>query len=337
MSSPTPKIIGITMGDGAGIGPEVIVKAFNHAESFRDCIPVVIGDFNVIRTAAEKFLRVPLYLAQVKSIHDITTKPYVLNVLDMENIKPDSIQYGQISAESGKASIEYIFEAINLAMVGHIDAMVTAPISKTAIQKAGFKYEGHTEILAEKTGCQKYAMAFFSPRINMTLITTHIPLNQVPKHLTKTLVFDKIYLAYNTLQSLGIAKPKIAVAGLNPHAGEGGIFGHEEEEFILPAIQQAHHIGMDIHGPFPPDTLYSESNLLRYDMFIAMYHDQGLIPVKMLAFDQAVNVTLGLPIVRTSVDHGTAFDIAGKGIATPTSMIEAIKLAVKFDKRLISI
>ncbi|HAR62655.1 MAG TPA: 4-hydroxythreonine-4-phosphate dehydrogenase PdxA [Candidatus Margulisbacteria bacterium] len=326
------KIIGITMGDGAGIGPEVIVKTFNRADTFKDCIPVVIGDYQVIEKAIDKFLRVPIAVHSVKSIYDISQKPYVLNILDLENLKNSSIVFGQINSETGKASAEYVIKAIELALAGDIDAIVTAPISKYAIQKAGFKYDGHTEILAEKTKTANYAMAFFSEKINVTLVTTHIPLSKVAEQINKNLLFDKIYLAYNALLNLGIKTPKIAVAGLNPHAGESGLFGKEEEESIVPAIKQAQHLGIKISGPFPADTLFTANNLKYYDMFIAMYHDQGLIPVKMLAFDSAVNVTLGLPIIRTSVDHGTAFDIAGKGIANPSSMIEALKLATRFKK-----
>lgn len=321
------KIIAITMGDGSGIGPEVIAKALTIMD-MSGITPVIIGDFFVQEHAFEKFTNLTNSLNQVESIYDIEDNK--INILDLNNLRNKSIQFGQISSETGKASVNYIFKAIELALDGKIDAIATAPISKAAIRKAGFDYDGHTEILAEKTNSNNYAMSFFSPEMNVILVTTHVAHKDVTSIIDKELILNKIILAHQSMQDLGIENPKIAVLGLNPHAGEGGIFGNEEEKHIIPAIREAKHLNIDIDGPIPSDTAFTRDKLQKYDMFVAMYHDQGLIPLKMLAFDKAVNVTLGLPIIRTSVDHGTAFEIAGKGIADAGSMIEAIKLAVKF-------
>ena len=243
----------------------------------------------------------------------------------MQNLK-----LGVVSSMCGKAAIEYLEKAIDLAKSKKIDGLVTGPINKEAIHKAGFKFDGHTEILAKRTKTKTYRMMFVADKFWVILVTTHIPLKSVSKSISKKGVLETIKLASETLKKAGKVKAKIAVAGLNPHAGESGIFGKEEIKFIKPAILEAQKMGINVYGPISPDAVFNLADSGLFDVVVAMYHDQGLIPLKLLSFYKSVNVTVGLPIVRTSVDHGTGFDIVGKGWANPGSLIQAIKVAAHF-------
>ncbi|MBU1487204.1 4-hydroxythreonine-4-phosphate dehydrogenase PdxA [bacterium] len=317
-------VIGITLGDVAGIGPEVVFKALGEASVFRECRPVVIGDGEAIAECGMRNAECGI----IKEISEAQFEPGIVNVLDLGN-KLGEFKIGRVNKITGAAAISYIKKAVELALKGEIKAVVTAPISKEAINLAGYKYPGHTELLAELTGTEDFAMMLACPTLRVVLVTTHLPLAKVPGLLSRERIMTTIRLTNKALIQLGIPAPKIAVAGLNPHAGEGGLFGREEEEIIAPSVKAAREEGIDVEGPYPPDTVFR----LKSDAVVVMYHDQGLIPIKLLAFEEAVNVTLGMPIVRTSPDHGTGFDIAGKNLANPASMIEAIRLAVKMVRR----
>jgi 4-hydroxythreonine-4-phosphate dehydrogenase len=325
-------VIGITMGDPAGIGPEICAKALTSDEvrKIADCI--VIGD--------RKAMRHGLKVAGIEGIEinsifrpaDARFAHGSIDVIDLGNVHPAKIKTGQVSKAAGKAAVEYLEKAIQFALNGEIDAITTAPINKEAIRKAGYRFQGHTEILATRTKTKNYAMMFVSDKLWVMLVTTHIPLREVSRHLDKKKILKIIKLAHETLFKVRERKPKIGVAGLNPHAGESGIFGNEEKKIIRPAVEEARKLGIDVKGPISPDAIFYLANSGMFDIVIAMYHDQGLIPLKLLSFNRSVNVTVGLPIIRTSVDHGTGFDIAGKGWANPQSLIEAIKVAAHFAK-----
>lgn len=310
-----PKV-GITMGDPIGIGPEIILKSLFCSEVQRICSPVVYGDAEILNEA--------------KKLTGIENESEIVSVT---NLDKNRLSVGTPSVEGGEASILYIREAVRHALEGIIDAIVTAPISKESIHLAGSTYPGHTEMLKDLTGASDVAMLFEGREFRVVLVTIHCALSEVPKLITQGRVFNAIRLTYNSLVELfNIPSPKIVVCGLNPHAGESGIFGSEEIERIIPAVRSANDLGMDVTGPLPADTVFYRARQGIWDAVISMYHDQGLIPFKMLSFDDGVNVTLGLPIIRTSPDHGTAFDIAWKGIANPSSMIAAIKVAVSLAR-----
>lgn len=319
------------MGDPAGVGPEIIIKALSIKEIYDECRPIVIGDERILlRQKMDPTLRI----APINVVGEGNFSFGRIDLINIGNLDIDRLKIGKINIEAGRASIEYVKEAARLALSGEIDAIVTAPISKEAINRAGLRYSGHTDLLAELTGIREYAMCFVSPSIKVALITIHIPLREVAKKIKTENVIRVIRLLHNHLITFfAIERPRIGVAALNPHGGEGGRFG-KEERMIKEAILEARSLGIDVHGPYPADTLFRMKNLPLYDAFIAMYHDQGLIPVKMIDFERAVNVTLGLPFPRTSVSHGTAFDIAGKNLANPSSMVEAIRLATKMAKRI---
>ncbi|MFH1541604.1 MAG: 4-hydroxythreonine-4-phosphate dehydrogenase PdxA [bacterium] len=324
-------IIGVTMGDPAGIGPEVAVRALVNSEVHFVANCVVIGDKKALRQGIT-VAKIPNI--EINPIKKISEAKFILNtidVLDLKNVSP-KIKVGQVSIAAGKAAMEYVEKAIQLAKDGKIDGITTGPINKEALNKAGHKYQGHTEILAARTKTKNCAMMFVSDKLWIMLATTHIPLSEVSKQLDKKRIVDVIKLAHETLLKLRGKKPRIAVAGLNPHAGEKGLFGTEEKKIIEPAVKEARSLGINVKGPLSPDAVFYLTQIGMYDIVVAMYHDQGLIPLKLLSFNHSVNVTVGLPIVRTSVDHGTGFDIAGKGWANPSSMIEAIKVAAHFAK-----
>ncbi len=321
-------IIGITMGDAAGIGPEIVAKAFLSSEVWRICRPIVIGDQKIMKQALRSIKAGNMSINAVKSMDKARFLRGMMDVFDLANLEPSKVKLGQICAPCGRAAVEYIKTAIDLAMKGKIDGITTAPINKEAIHKAGFKYQGHTEILAQRTKTKNYAMMFVSDSLWIMLVTTHLPLHEVNKHINKKKVLSTIKFANEVTRKLRGKKPRIGVAGLNPHAGESGIFGKEEIKIIKPAITEARKAGIDVKGPFSPDAIFYLASVGMFDIVVAMYHDQGLIPLKLLSFNRSVNVTVGLPIIRTSVDHGTGFDIAGRGWANPQSLIEAIKVAV---------
>jgi len=308
ISRPT---VGITMGDPAGIGPEVIVKALKRVQLQRQCLPLVIGASAVMRRAGGEGL----------SVIDCCK-------LDLRKISP-----GKISLAAGQAAAAAIQAATQMALDGQLAAVVTAPISKQALHLAGHLYPGQTEFLADLTKTSRFAMMLVGKALRVALVTTHLPLSRVSSAITTKGVFDTILMAHSALKGdFGIQRPRVAVCALNPHAGDGGIFGDQEERIIAPAIREACHREILASGPFPADTLFSPPMRQKYDVFVAMYHDQGLIPIKMGSFGTAVNTTLGLPIIRTSPDHGTAFQIAGQGKANPASMIKAIQLATQLAK-----
>ncbi|MDD5593765.1 MAG: 4-hydroxythreonine-4-phosphate dehydrogenase PdxA [Candidatus Margulisbacteria bacterium] len=325
-------VIGVTMGDPAGIGPEICAKALSSSEVTAVANCVVIGDRRALRQGLKVSKIDGVEINSIKSVDAAKFKPGVIDVLDLDNADPARIKTAQVSKAAGQAAFEYIEKAVELAKNGAIDGIATGPINKEAIHKAGHKFDGHTEILASYTKTKDYGMMFVSDRLWVMLVTTHIPLHDVSKKLSKQNILKKIKLAHETLTRLRGRKPKIGVAGLNPHAGENGIFGQEEIKIIRPAVEEAKKLGIDAKGPISPDAIFYLANAGMYDIVIAMYHDQGLIPLKLLSFNRSVNVTVGLPIIRTSVDHGTGFDIAGKGWANPQSLIEAIQVAAHFAK-----
>lgn len=319
-------LIVITMGDPVGIGPEIIAKVLDSGELFPLCRPVVIGDAGVMKKMVRE-MRLSVMVKSIASLADADPAAGRLDVLDLENVDLTKHKWGAPNASSGRAVVEYIKKAVELAMKREADAMVTAPISKEFMNAAGHHYAGHTELLADLTGTKEYGMMFVGGGLRLILATIHMALKDVPRHITQATVLKTLRLAHRAMKYCGVDRPRIGVAALNPHAGEGGLFGSEEKDAILPAVLKARAEGIDASDPLPADTLFYKARNNYFDIVAAMYHDQGLAPLKMVAFGNAVNVTVGLPIIRTSVDHGTAYDIAGKGCADPASLREAIKLA----------
>ncbi|MGB9712033.1 MAG: 4-hydroxythreonine-4-phosphate dehydrogenase PdxA [Dissulfurimicrobium sp.] len=324
--------LGITMGCPAGIGPEIIVKAFVQRPLWRSgyarFVPIVLGDTGILQTTAA-FLGEDVPISSILS--DWTIFDGAINVLPVSNLQPDEVRCGRPTALTGELSYKYIVKALELSLSGIISGIVTAPISKHGLRLAGISYPGHTEMLAEKTNTERYAMMLVGDRLKVVLVTIHCPLKQVSRLLTKEKICEVVSITHEALMhDFGIQRPRIAVAGLNPHGGESGQFGHEEEEVISPAVDLSRAEGIDVTGPYPPDSIFYHAVMDgRFDAVVCQYHDQGLIPFKLLHFKDGVNVTLGLPIIRTSVDHGTAYDIAGTGIADPSSLIAAVELAYR--------
>ena len=326
MGSGTPAT-GFTMGDAAGIGPELIVKLF--AEGL-DQPTVVYGDAGIlVRTCTRLGLDDRLRIESVEAADTCRHARGVMPVLNRWEALPPDLPPGRLDARAGRGAYEYLCHAIDDAMAGRLRAVVTAPLNKLAMRAAGLDYPGHTEILAERSGTRDYAMMLANPELRVILVTIHIALSDVPAQLSIENELRTIRLAREACLMAGIAQPRIAVAGLNPHAGEGGRFGDEEARIIAPAIAQARDQGIDASGPWPGDTIFMRARRGEFDIVVAQYHDQGLIPVKYLGVEQGVNVTVGLPFVRTSVDHGTAFDIAGQGIADPASLRAAYQMALR--------
>jgi len=322
-------LIGITMGDPAGIGPEVIVKALQDADVISLCRPVIFGDRGLLEREAAQ-LGISCLFETLISSETAACRPGTTALLEISCLDPSGVRYGHPTHAGGTAMAQYIIHAVEAAKAGKIDAIVTAPISKAVLHDAGYNYPGHTEMLAELTGTKDVVMMLAGDSLRVVLATIHCSYVDVPKLLTVEKILKTITITHESLQKvLNGKKPRIAVAGLNPHAGEGGLFGEEEKYLIAPAVAEALRLGIDAVGPMPADTLFYYAARGRYDVVVCMYHDQGLIPLKLLHFDTGVNVTLGLPIIRTSVDHGTAYDIAGKGIGSPASMVSAIKMAVQ--------
>ena len=327
------------MGDPAGIGPEVIVKALTSLPLRRRARFVIYGLNELLTYAADRQELSPFWF-RVQHDSDRRSRRITDNVVVLDFDEFDGLIRAphRPSRQGGMSSKAFVEEAIVDAMrdpcdVRHLDAIVTAPISKESWQHAGFNWPGHTELFAYRTKAKRHAMVFNSPRLRVALATTHLPLMDVRNVLTIGKVFDPIDLGFEACREIGIDRPRIAVTGLNPHAGEGGLFGDEESRLIEPAIRVAQENGINARGPFPADTVFIQAAAGEYDLVVAMYHDQGLIPVKLLGWDSAVNWTVGLPIVRTSPDHGTAFDIAGRNQASAGSMIAAIELATDLAER----
>jgi 4-hydroxythreonine-4-phosphate dehydrogenase len=318
--------VAFTMGDAAGIGPEIIVKSFAAGLPHR---AVVYGDGGILAATIGRLgLADRLRIMPVAQPNAFTSEAGVIPVLNRWQALPLDLPLGQVSALAGRGAYEYLCHAIDDALASQLRAVVTAPLHKTALQAGGLDYPGHTEILAERTATRDYAMMLANHELRVILVTIHTALADVSARITREAELRTIRLAQLACELAGIAKPRIAVAGLNPHAGEDGRFGSEEIDTIGPAVQQAQRDGMDASGPWPGDTVFMRARQGEFDIVVAQYHDQGLIPVKYLGLDQGVNVTVGLPFVRTSVDHGTAFDIAGKNLADPRSLRAAFDLAL---------
>lgn len=335
-------LIGISVGDPAGIGPEVTIKALADATLYEQARPLAVCDARVMHDAL-RFSGPKLRLHPIDTPAAGLYEPGTLDVLNMPNVDMANFRYQQISAMCGDASFQYVRKVIELAMSGEIDATVTGPIHKEALHLAGHKYAGHTEIYGDLTGTRDYAMMLADGGFRVVHVSTHVSLREAINRVKKERVLRVIQLAHDGLRRFGIAEPRLAVAGLNPHAGEGGLFGREEIEEIIPAIEAARADGLNVEGPFPGDTIFSKLRGGQYDIVVVMYHDQGHIPTKLMGFqfDQAtdtwtalsgINVTLGLPIIRVSVDHGVAFDKAGEGRANPESMHQAITSAIMLAK-----
>ncbi|TDL31969.1 4-hydroxythreonine-4-phosphate dehydrogenase PdxA [Jeotgalibacillus sp. S-D1] len=322
-------IIGITMGDGAGVGPEVIIKSLQHKHLYEESHPVVIGDASRLEKAAQ-LLDLNIVIKKISEQDSLASTSFgEIHCLDL-NLLPADLPFGNVSAEAGNAAFQYLKKAIELANEEKIDAICTAPLNKEALHKGGHQYPGHTEILAELTGTTDFSMMLSSPKLKVIHVTTHVGLIDAINMIKPERVLKVIELAHETLSRSGISSPKIGVCGINPHAGENGLFGYgEEEEKIMPAIEKARAQGINLEGPLPADTLFFRAQRGDFDIVVAMYHDQGHGPIKVLGLESGVNITVGLPIIRTSVDHGTAFDIAGKGIADEGSMLEALRQAIE--------
>ncbi len=322
--------IAITMGCPAGIGPEIILKALSSTPGLPHV--VVIGDLEILKRARDfaKIGELEFSIWHPGEHVSQNQAPKVVHVYPVTNLSTDQILPGKPSAETGKASFAYLDTAIDLCLTGKASAIVTAPISKIGLKLAGYNWPGHTEILAARTKSSNFLMMMAGTKLNVTLVTIHVPISQVPSLITIDNILMTIQITCKALKrDFAILNPRIAVCGLNPHAGEGGMFGTEEIDIIEPACQKARASGLDIEGPLPPDTVFYQASHGDFDAVVCLYHDQGLIPFKLLHFDDGVNVTLGLPIVRTSVDHGTAYDIAGTGKANPSSLESAMRLAAK--------
>jgi 4-hydroxythreonine-4-phosphate dehydrogenase len=324
-------VIGITMGDPTGIGPEIVIKALLDRSIREKIFPVVFGDKGVLTRVAQDIGITDVRFREIASIDSVRNaeigKREIL-VKSISNLKMTKLRYGRPDRNCGRAMVNYVKEAVDAAMAGYIDAIVTAPINKEAINEAGFRYGGHTDMIADFTGTKEFTMMFISKHFKVSLVTIHVPLKDVSMRITPQRIYKVGLLTWKTLrQYFGLKNPKIGVCGLNPHAGEGGIFGDEEKDLIYPGIVSMRSKGIDAEGPLSPDSAFWRAYNKEFDAIIAMYHDQGLIPVKLIDFDNAVNVTIGIPIIRTSPGHGTAYNIAGQGKANPEPMKSAIELA----------
>jgi 4-hydroxythreonine-4-phosphate dehydrogenase len=323
----TKPIIVITIGDAAGVGPEVVVKALSTKEIFHLCRPFVIGESATLLRIA-KTIGKNIHLHVVTSSDQTMGEYGTIDILDMHNLDGEHIAFGRISAECGKASMEYIATAARLALDGKVNAIVTAPINKEATSLAGYSDIGHLEYLARLTGVTEYATMLVSGNLRVVHLTTHNSLAEACSRVKKDLIVSRLKLTDSSFRKWGFQHPRLGVAALNPHGGEGGLMGKEEIDEIIPAIKEAIDTGIDARGPFPADSIFTRAIAGEFDAVLAMYHDQGHIPIKVFGFEKSVSVALGLPFVRTSVDHGTAFDIAGMGIASSQSMEEAIRVAI---------
>ncbi len=328
----TLPIIAVTMGDPAGVGPEVVLRALERPEVWECCYPLVIGDLEVLLRATA--LQVgPMLLHPIGDITRMRGIQDAPDVFCMDNVDMDTLPLGRVSPEAGQASVDYVKKAVELAQEGWVAAIVTGPINKAALQAAGVPYIGHTELLAALTGAERVTTMLATGNLRVVHVTRHVPLKDVAAHITRDAVLETIHLTDEGLRRMGFERPRIAVAALNPHGGDGGLLGREEIEIIGPAVEAACAGSIEAHGPIPADSVFFRAIRGEFDVVVAMYHDQGHIPIKTHGFERSVTVTLGLPIVRTSVDHGTAFDIAWQGKASEESMVEAIRLAAQLAGR----
>jgi 4-phospho-D-threonate 3-dehydrogenase / 4-phospho-D-erythronate 3-dehydrogenase len=332
-------VIGITMGDPAGIGPEIAIKTFLSSNLCEHCHPLLVGDVRVLGEISQK-IGIPMNFNSIRNPSQARFESGTMDVIHLPHFEMEDYRIGESTAAQGQAAFEYIKRVIELAKEGKLDATVTNPINKESLNAAGVPFAGHTEIYAHFTGSKKVSMLLVTGDFRVVHVTTHVALRDATDLIKTHRILEVIKLAHDACLKFGIEVPRIGVAGLNPHSSDGGLFGDEEQRDILPAIEKAQAQGFNVEGPVPPDTLFAKARMGRYDITVAMYHDQGHIPFKMLAFEwdankdqmgdvHGVNVTLGLPIIRTSVDHGTAFDIAGRGIASPAALKESIQVAIE--------
>ena len=335
----TKPILGITMGDPAGIGPEILVKAVDKKETYEVCRPLVLGDPAII----EKAIEISHTGSKVHVVSSVEKAIFESGCLDVYKVKtPDlrSIEFGKVSPAAGAAAFMYVKKAIDLAMNHEIDGTVTGPINKESIHAGGYPFSGHTEIYAHYTKTRNYAMLLADGNFRIIHVSTHVSLKEAVEQVKKDRIVAVIGMLDDACRKFGVKSPKIGVAGLNPHSSDGGLFGNEEAEEITPAIEETRRLGINVEGPVPPDTLFAKARSGFFDGCVAMYHDQGHIPFKMVGFSwnnmtkrienvHGVNITLGLPVIRTSVDHGTAFEIAGQGIADPSGLEQSISMAIR--------
>jgi len=334
-------MIAITLGDPAGIGPEIIAKTLADPETYGICNPLVVGESHAMQMGIE-VARQSLNINPIEEPEEARFSHGTIDLIDLKNLDQTKIEMGKPAAMTGASSVQYVIHAADLALAGKVDAIVTAPLNKEAMHMGGYNYPGHTELLAEKSGTSEYAMMLATGNLRVVHATTHIPFREISDHLTTERILSTIHIAQDACLSLGIENPRIAVAGLNPHSGDGGLFGDEEERIIKPAIKKAIEESLNVDGPVPADTVFGKAAGGQYDIVVALYHDQGHIPVKLLGmkYDEStgrwesvsgVNITLGLSFIRTSVDHGTAYGKAGRreGTANPESLKEAIRYAVQ--------
>ena len=327
------------MGDPAGIGPEIVVKALSLKETYDKCRPMVTGDAAVMQLAIRQ-LDSDLKVNAISNVNDARFEYGTIDVYDLHCIDMDTFRQGEVAAQCGDAAFKAVVKAIELAMNNDVDATVTAPLNKEALNRAGHHFDGHTEIYARYTGTKKYAMLLADDFMRVIHVSTHVSLRQACDLVKKQRIIDVAELITDACRQFGIERPHIGIAGLNPHASDNGLFGSEEKEEIIPAVEALRAKGYDVDGPVPPDTLFAKAKCGKYDGCVAMYHDQGHIPFKVVGFNwnketgkmestKGVNITLGLPIIRVSVDHGTAFDVAGKGVASPEAMLLSIDYAAR--------
>jgi 4-hydroxythreonine-4-phosphate dehydrogenase len=320
------------MGDPTGIGPEIIVKALSMEEPFQACRPIVFGDREVLSRAIQ-IQKLSATLEIIEKIPQDGFLPKKIFLFPVSRLDITSLRFGKPDRACGEAMVRYIEEAVKRVSRGELDAITTCPINKQAMNTAGYSFPGHTELLGHLSESSPVAMMFLGSKWKIVLVTTHLPLKDVSGSITAGRILSILRLTDEGMKKyFGIPHPKMAVLGLNPHCGEEGLLGEEEKKDVIPAIAEARSLGMDVEGPFPADSFFNLSGRTTFDVVISMYHDQGLIPIKMLDFKEAVNFTLGLPFIRTSVDHGTAYDLAGKGLADPTNLVKAVLAAANLSK-----
>ncbi|MBM3941790.1 MAG: 4-hydroxythreonine-4-phosphate dehydrogenase PdxA [SAR202 cluster bacterium] len=331
MPSNEKPAIAITMGDPCGIGPEVVVKALADPRVYSSCRPVVVGNTYAMQQAV-RLTGLPLRIRETNEPSAAGLDPKIVDVVDIGNLNPEDITVGQISPACGKAAMEWVTRAGELAMAGTVNGLATAPLNKEAASLAGYQSIGHMELLQEMTGAKTVATMLLAKNLRVVHLTTHRSLRVACDYVKKGRILDYLQITHDNFVRWGFPQPRIGVAALNPHGSDGGLLGHEEAQEIAPAVAEAQQRGIKAVGPVPADIIFHQAIQGRYDAVLAMFHDQGHIPVKVYGFEESITANLGLPFVRTSVDHGTAFDIAGKGVADATSMLEAIRLAVALAK-----
>lgn len=332
-------ILAITMGDPAGIGPEIVVKALNLKETYEKCRPLVTGDAKVMAWAVEQ-MGTAQKINAIENVSEAKFELGTIDVIDLKCVDMDTFEPGKVAPQCGNAAFVSIVKAIELAMANEVDGTVTAPLNKEALHKGGHNFDGHTEIYAHYTGTKKYAMLLADEFLRVIHVSTHVSLREACDRVKKDRIIEVTELISDACKQFGMENPRIGIAGLNPHASDNGLFGWEEEKEIIPAVNELRERGFEADGPVPPDTLFAKAKCGKYDGCVAMYHDQGHIPFKVVGFNwdkktgkmdsaKGVNITLGLPIIRVSVDHGTAFDVAGKGVASPDAMLLSIDYATR--------